>query len=1197
MKLPLPLAIPTTRMQASADSLSATSESSQTQKPTSYEDVVQAIRAFVAEAFEPGQLPAPVSQALVTRSVTLLQMIKALGEYLTAEDEKTRSRGVELLAQIVIDFAPSSTVPEQKQTLERSLLDPQAVRTLTAFLTEKLEDGSNVAASIAKSTNSADKVVPGSAPSFRFKAIPEGTEMLSCTIRALTLLSQLGGFGSEQTKGVISSLFAHVKPREHPQAVRFQIYNLVDSILSRHRHALKTMGKEFLKGYVDFAEGEKDPRNLMYLFAMDRVILIEWELDAEMAEAFFDITYCYFPITFRPPPDDPYGIQTEDLKGALRNCLTANPSLAPHAMPLLLEKLAASGGATKMDTLETLEAAMPVFGKAAVMANEKKLWEGFKVEIMAATDDETSRYAQRALSSFFRTLYQDVENPEGIAVRAVADALRELEEPEKSLAKPACDLLCAMVKSCSSMARLATYAVLEQLLGMFKDPEVVSVRGPILAHIASVLQALRETYGQPPTAEGSENAALSTTTSFKFAAPSSRTDAQPQINLGESSDENDAEMASARSYDGDRRPLDAMRDELLSALSNGVRSTQYRASALLAFVHLTHIPTFLTAPETNYIAESVNDLILSPGADDVRSAAIDGLRDIAKVNPRVLEETTLPTLFSRLPDRMPDESNASASYELKGTVRRVLGALARLCAQPNLFDMLVVRLTSKLDLVCASSFSSVQERSSNVGYARGILITLLTLLEEKVAKSHTDIPRYGSTVSPRLLALVLSAALRSEDGRAQPPVACDPSIIRDISRLLTLLTRSLKTERQQELITWLEAAFLRGDIGASLGHSRLGQDSDGLLFEPFSPRAPAVQRNTVYAFASAFVACQAEVRLSPTQSVPQRLSQLLDFIVTSTNDLQADAGYALLSSTVNKHVSDPSQADLNTLWSHFWDQEVVNGQKGSLRQSRAIWAWFWAAKALLVRNSSSGQSMIEQALQKFFSPDIAESPAAKEAGRALGLISQADDGVLARTNGAVIRLLYRQKFYSYILPKITSGHAQDQSQSGIYLIALAAVLPSMPHQMIQDRLVDIFPLLIQALDLPDASARSSAATTITLAAAVGQKRRNEEVREGTRSKDGSLKPAPLDLVQDHAHTLVERLLSIAKPGQHSTPPVRIAALRCLATIVRCLPSGALKSEQVIVLRALNGPGMGVDDPKREVRIEAVDCKAAWHVVI
>jgi len=34
-------------------------------------------------------------------------------------------------------------------------------------------------------------------------------------------------------------------------------------------------------------------------------------------QSFFDVTFCYFPITFRPPPDDPYGITPEQLKEKL----------------------------------------------------------------------------------------------------------------------------------------------------------------------------------------------------------------------------------------------------------------------------------------------------------------------------------------------------------------------------------------------------------------------------------------------------------------------------------------------------------------------------------------------------------------------------------------------------------------------------------------------------------------------------------------------------------------------------------------------------------------------------------------------------------------------------------------------------------------------------------------------------------------
>lgn len=94
------------------------------------------------------------------------------------------------------------------------------------------------------------------------------------------------------------------------------------------------MGDDFVTSYIKVAEGEKDPRNLMMGFSIMRVILIEFDpylhLEVSMPELvsctcsdvppkdLFDIVFCYFPITFRPPPNDPYGITSDDLKLALR---------------------------------------------------------------------------------------------------------------------------------------------------------------------------------------------------------------------------------------------------------------------------------------------------------------------------------------------------------------------------------------------------------------------------------------------------------------------------------------------------------------------------------------------------------------------------------------------------------------------------------------------------------------------------------------------------------------------------------------------------------------------------------------------------------------------------------------------------------------------------------------------------------------
>lgn len=38
------------------------------------------------------------------------------------------------------------------------------------------------------------------------------------------------------------------------------------------------MGEEFLEGYISVVDGEKDPRNLMLAFAIDRVLCIEFDI-------------------------------------------------------------------------------------------------------------------------------------------------------------------------------------------------------------------------------------------------------------------------------------------------------------------------------------------------------------------------------------------------------------------------------------------------------------------------------------------------------------------------------------------------------------------------------------------------------------------------------------------------------------------------------------------------------------------------------------------------------------------------------------------------------------------------------------------------------------------------------------------------------------------------------------------------------
>lgn len=106
------------------------------------------------------------------------------------------------------------------------------------------------------------------------------------------------------------------------------------------------MGDESLIGITDFVAGEKDPRNLMIVFSILRVLLLEWDISHHIG-TMFDSVYAYFPITFRPHPNDPYGITAQELKDRLRECLCCSSLLAQYLMPGLLEKLDSTSTMTK----------------------------------------------------------------------------------------------------------------------------------------------------------------------------------------------------------------------------------------------------------------------------------------------------------------------------------------------------------------------------------------------------------------------------------------------------------------------------------------------------------------------------------------------------------------------------------------------------------------------------------------------------------------------------------------------------------------------------------------------------------------------------------------------------------------------------------------------------------------------------------
>ncbi|TKY84635.1 hypothetical protein EX895_006537 [Sporisorium graminicola] len=1380
-------------------------------------DPAQAIRAYMVGSFQ--EVPPSIIDDLTNGSVSLLGVVRLMGEYLTSEEEDTRTRAVQLLSEITCTLLdPDSQQANPTKEPLSSIFTIQAVRTLSAFFADKIADGVIISDNFVRSAK-APEVLPDTAPRARKNEAEQktlqGSAMLVSSLKALTVLSAckapspssassdttttavaqppVKGFGQEQAHAVAASLFSNVIATNHPQSLRFIIYRLLDSLVAHHRDALKAyrssssdeqpsvptppasspmdvdttaddatdasrsescQGKDFLQGYVKMVQGEKDPRNLMVLFGVDKVLLTEWIMDREMTEKFFDITFCYFPITFRPPPDDPYGITSDDLKVALRAAICASPAMAPLGYPLLLEKLSAAGGPAKLDTLRTLIAAMPVYGRAAALANAKKLWEGLKIEIFHATDDETGDLAVDTLTVLLHVLYHGVDPPEGIAPKMVHDCLVELEEPGKSLAKAAIKVLACLARASASTAYLAVYGFMDQMIKMFADPEDLAQRTPILAGIGELLESLAKVY---------RHAELS------LADDDGKTEVSAAV-TGIGSGQLLPSTATERSYTGDNRPLDPFLPDLLNCLSNGLRSTLYRRSAMLVFSSVVSISILssngtttaandentgaaavskankplLDFDELSFLTREVASLLTTSIGDDVREEALCAIEvisnertanTVAAANPtaKVIEQVVLPVLLENLPDRIqpmddPEErttGNAMDDTEaeldlIKANIRRSLGALSRLCVAPFLFEAVVVKLFTKLELCCRPSarsrsnsddgipgvtksneegkpISVVMEQigalqEANVGYARGLILTLQTMVDLKKQNGHRDLAKYAQTLPSRLVTLTLSglSTVSKEDGGQRLSIAAHPAVVAEMAALLGTFVKLLDSNRQRELLSNLNKTFVGGQStfvegGNSVeGDSLIGSGSPlTKTFEPFTSTTGATgqfelaSRNAVALLSAAIVASSpvaGVVVLSAPTTAPATkheaalasLSTLLDWALSaatiSSNSLdkstaqasqalQLNSAYWSVVALTNKFIDETQQPFLDLL-DAFWGTHIKSPSSTSGAGSKrrvALQMWMWLSRALVVKSSKLSEAMLNRVLIEVFD-DVAgailgqQDPTqliaaagggrgakavdwkfAKAAARDLSaIVGVGDDGITTKENGFTVRLLWKQKLFSFLLPRLLESyenaaklahrhqkqhhhvhgescdHDNDVDVKTIYLVCLAGLLPSLPSTMLVERLEGLFPLLIQALTLPDSKARSAAANALTVASEVGKK------LPSTSTFD------PTALIASHLSSITARLLDNISASPFTPASTRIAALRTLTSLAAKpdddddhdsaakrdsgLQHHHLHPLRGVVLKNLAKDGVGIDDRVRAVRSVAVDARDAWFAV-
>lgn len=1053
------------------------------------------VLAFENDKSSAAAVAAQSAQKLQDAQYKLIDVIKALGEYLQSADPKIRIRATNYLAAIITALPPK-------------FLSRQDISLLNTFLSSRIADGG--------------------------------------AVEGLSRLQSLDRFSQENATELAEAIFENFADMsDRKQSERYGVYLLLNELLSKHRKAMLDMADKSLLGYVQVVGGEKDPRNLMLIFSMLRVFMVEWDV-SQHVDLIFDAVYAYFPITFRPPPNDPYGITAQDLKDRLRDCISSNGELAPSAFPNLLDKLDSTSEVVKKDVLQALAACALHYDPVTMAKYSITLWDAVKFEVLQAQEPFLADEALNVIENIAICLSRKTSPhaPEWKADPLLQylkpvnrECLEHLNEPASRQGVAAADIVKAAASATTKSFEVVLKGIGPVLFTLQQASEGINNQRAILNAVNKIFEASIEVYGSWL-------------------------------------------IKSEKNLDGEETLLSEFKDRLLAIYSRALMSTvkeevSYRLAALRGLLLLARMRGLLDDNEIGLVVQHLNDIVLdeeSYSRDELKQRAMHALAEISTFKPRLITDITFPKFIARLPE---NEKDAATSKDYTS----VLEGLAEISVGHDLLETLVRRLLNKLDLLIQTGYQA------SYPYTCAILSTIYYVLDRSAKNPELSLDSYFERV-------VVGLSEKAATGTSPP--LCNDMVLSIVGKTQNLIIRRSSSEHKDQAAENVYKLFRHN-----------GPDvMDETNVDKYYPMSALTLSTWILAALSK--SSKAGILGRPLVPLVQVLAYKASHVDHDEHPAVEQACLKQILLFVNKHISARDElTQLEQYFSHTTEGLRNDSSAEHDQDFRSqVRYTFTLAKALVLRLAPSTNALLTTLVDL-----LSTLPIQKARYVALGFSAiLADDEILSKTNDAQIRLLAPQRVFQTLVPMFSvkfkdSGSKQEEKEN--YLIALSGILGTVSSDIVMPELPTLLPLLLQSLEISDANQNVKLATLQTLVVVI------------TKNPDALIESG-------HLSALVKRLLAVAtlpkqarrqikstqvskaratdedvtmtevpSSQQSSSPRTRQQALRCLSLLPKNIKDKTPNPLLPLKKEVLGGLANSLDDPRRDVRKEAVDARAIW----